>query len=600
MMTDGVMLELTGKLGTAVTLEGEAVVNGPEGGLIDWDAVVWRSVDADVRRLRQRIFAATRAGDYKRVRSLQKLMLRSRSNAVVSVRQVTEVNDGRATAGLDGRIVTSSRQKAELVDEIQRSTNTWRPRPVKRVYIPKANGKQRPLGIPVIADRAQQARVRNALEPEWEARFEPRSYGFRPGRGCHDAIEAIFLTACRAQAARLWVLDADLKSAFDRINHDLLLGLIGQFPARELVKRWLTAGVVEKGHFAPTAEGTPQGGVISPLLLNIALHGMERAAGVVYLKNRGEVARTRPNSPVLVRYADDVVALCHSRDQVEQVKQRLSQWLEPRGLVFNEDKTRIVHLSQGIDFLGFTIRRYGNKLRITPSAAGIRRFRERLRTEVRALRGWNASEVITTLSPVIRGWAAYYRTVVSSRVFDGLDYYLWRLLYHWAVRSHRNKPKRWIVKRYFGKFNKARETRWVFGDRDSGRYLPYFSWTKIRRHKMVAGTASPDDPTLTHYWEDRRRKQQRTVLSASALRLLRAQQGRCATCRGMLLHADEPPDSLREWERWLRTTMMGIGKGWISTVKIGSPPDTRLIHSFCRKRALLESAERPKPVTAKP
>jgi RNA-directed DNA polymerase len=600
MMTGSVVLELTGKLDTAVTLEGETVVNGPEGGLIDWDAVSWRSVDEDVRRLRQRIFAATRAGDYKRVRSLQKLMLRSRSNALVSVRRVTEVNDGRATAGLDGKVITSSREKAELVDEIQRSGNAWRARPVKRVFIPKANGKRRPLGIPVIADRAQQARVRNALEPEWEARFEPRSYGFRPGRGCHDAIEAIFRTACRAQSTRLWVLDADLKSAFDRINHDLLLDLIGYFPARELVKRWLTAGVVEKGHFTPTVEGTPQGGVISPLLLNIALHGMERAAGVLYQQNQREAARTRPSSPVLVRYADDAVALCHSRDEVERVKQRLSQWLEPRGLVFNEEKTRIVHLSEGIDFLGFTIRRYGNKLRITPSVASVRRFRERLRTEVRALRGSNASEVIITLSPIIRGWAAYYRTVVSSHVFDGLDHYLWRLLYRWAVRSHRNKPKRWIVQRYFGKFNKARENRWVFGDRDSGRYLPYFSWTKIRRHKMVAGTASPDDPNLTHYWADRRRKQQRTLLSAPALRLLWAQQGRCATCGGMLLYANEPPDSILEWERWLRTTMMGIGKGWISTVKVGSPPDTRLIHSFCRKRASLESAERSEPVSETP
>ncbi|WP_348534425.1 reverse transcriptase N-terminal domain-containing protein [Kitasatospora sp. GP82] len=254
-------------------------MNGPEGGLLDWDAVNWRAVEEDVRRLRQRIFAASKAGDLKKVRNLQKLMLRSRSNALMSVRRVAEVNAGRKTAGIDGKVAVSSQDKAELADWVQHRAKPWSPRPVKRVYVPKSNGRRRPLGIPVIADRCLQALTVSALEPEWEARFEPRSYGFRPGRGCHDAIVAIHTTASRPDAKRLWVLDADLQEAFDRLSHDHILACLGTFPARGMVRRWLEAGVIEDGHFAPTEEGTPQGGVISPLLMNVALHGMEQAAG---------------------------------------------------------------------------------------------------------------------------------------------------------------------------------------------------------------------------------------------------------------------------------------------------------------------------------
>src|SRR5262249_42493262 len=198
-----------------------------------------------------------------------------------------------------------------------------RSRPVKRVFIPKKNGKLRPLGIPVIADRAQQARVRNALEPEWEARFEPKSYGFRPGRGCHDAIEAIYQVVKGKDPKRQWILDADLRAAFDHIDHRFVLDQIGSFPARGMIRGWLKAGVVEEGQFAPTEDGAPQGGVISPLLLNIVLHGMETAAGVRYRKRSGGRTETAYDCPVLVRYADDLTAFCHSRQQAEQVKGRL-------------------------------------------------------------------------------------------------------------------------------------------------------------------------------------------------------------------------------------------------------------------------------------
>ena len=472
-------------------------VNGPEGpsSVFDgdaWDQVDWREHERRVRRLRCRIFKAVKDGDLATVRNLQKLALRSWSNTLISVRQVTQRNTGRTTAGVDGQVALTSQARAEVAVQVHATRSSWQPVAVRRVYIPKASDrtKMRPLGIPVIMDRCHQARVRQALEPEWEARFEARSYGFRPGRGCHDAIGSLFQTLC-GKSKRVWILDADLAGAFDNIDHDHLLESIGDFPARRMVAGWLKAGVLEteKG-FSPTRAGTPQGGVISPLLLNIALHGLEEAAGVRYLTGdrAGEVAGT---SPALVRYADDLVVCCHTRQQAEQVKARLAAWLAPRGLAFNEAKTRIVRLDdRGFEFLGFHLRRYDTgRLLIKPSVTAIKRFRERLAKEFRALRGANVAAVLAKITPIVRGWVAYYRTVVSSRVFHALTDYLWKLTYKWACWSHPNKPKRWITRRYFGKFNKFRNDRWVFGDRDTGAYLPKPAWTDIARHTLVKGRA---------------------------------------------------------------------------------------------------------------
>jgi RNA-directed DNA polymerase len=563
------------------------VVNGPEDDLLDWDAIDWRTAEEDVRRLRQRIFTASQAGDLKRVRNLQKLMLRSRANTLVSVRRVTERNAGRKTAGVDGKVVLLPAAKVELVDWVQHNTEPWQARPVKRVYIPKrgSTGKRRPLGIPVIVDRCLQARVVNALEPEWEARFEPRSYGFRPGRGCHDAIDAIFHVARGANPRRRWALDADLAAAFDRIDHDYLLGQLGTFPARGLIAGWLKAGVIENGRFAPTEEGTPQGGVASPLLLNVALHGMEQAAGVRYQQTGIHAGITAPDSPVLIRYADDLVALCHTRHEAEQVKARLAGWLAPRGLTFNEDKTRIVTLDDGFDFLGVTVRRQSGKLLIKPSKAALRRIRERLRTEMHALRGANAAAVLYRLNPIIRGWAAYYRTVVSSKAFAMLDRYLWGLTYKWAKFGHPKKPRSWIVNRYFGAFNKSRRDRWVFGDRASGAYRIKFAWTKIVRHRMVKGRSSPDDPTLTQYWADRRRRSAPPPMDGHSLQLLQRQAGRCPNCRDLLLHADHPPQSPAEWEQWVRVTSKALRKQSLTYRRRDGPGETnslRLVHVRCR------------------
>jgi RNA-directed DNA polymerase len=270
----------------------------------------------------------------------------------------------------------------------------------------------------------------------------------------------------------------------------------------------------------------------------------------------------------------------------------LSTRLEPRGLVFNEDKTHIVSLTQGCDFLGFSIRRFRNgKLITKPSHAAVKRIRKRLAKEMRTLRGANASAVIARLNPIIRGWACYYRTGVSAKVFNALDNYMWTLTYRWALRGHRNKPKTWVVDRYYGAFNTTRTDRWVFGDRDSGAYLIKFSWIPIVRHQMVKATASPDDPALTDYWSHRRRRRKPPPMDQPTLRLLKAQDGRCPLCGDYLLHADHEPQSPEEWEQWFIATRKALRRQAITLHGDDRDDQHRhLVHTDCHQRHQAETA----------
>ena len=291
---------------------------------------------------------------------------------------------------------------------------------------------------------------------------------------------------------------------------------------------------------------------------------------------------------MVVRYADDLVVMCVSREQAEAVQQQLSGWLVPRGLTFNESKTSIVGLDAGFDFLGFNVRRYPNSnLLIKPSRAAVKRVRTRLAAEVKALHGANAQAVIAALNPIIRGWAAYYRTVVSKEIFSSLDTYVWQLTWRWAKRAHPNKPTRWVQARYFGAFHPTRADRWIFGDRDTGRYVFKFSWTPIVRHRMVKGASSVDDPQLTGYWTERRRRNKPPV-GPLLLRLLQAQQWRCPGCGELLLHADHPPQSPEQWEQWHTVIRTALRRKAATVTATGTTDDgtRRLIHSDCARRHL--------------
>ena len=522
-------------------MQSESSANGPKGRTI-WDLVDWREAGESVTSLRQRIFKATRANDLRKVRSLQKLMLRNHSNILMSVRRVTQVNAGKNTPGVDKVLVKTPAARGKLVDLLA-TLQPWRASPVRRVYIPKKtdSSKRRPLGIPTILDRCLQAMVKNVLEPEWEARFEGSSYGFRPGRSPHDAIGKIYNLA-RPNMRKKIAVDADIKGAFDNICQDFILKAIGDVPGRALIEQWLQAGYLEDGRYHDTPTGTPQGGVTSPLLLNIALHGMEAALGVTH-DTRGKIIGKR----AVVRYADDFVVFCETEEDALDVRDRvLPAWLAERGLSLSEEKTRIVHLSEGFDFLGFNVRHYpcpqtsrsGYKLRITPSKKAVLGKVGEIRDIWLALHGHSVKAVLWKLNPIIRGWADYYRKSVASKTFGKLDKWMFHRQVRFARHTHPEKSWKWMCKRYWGKLNDTRDDNWVFGDKQPGKYLLKFGWFKIVRHELVRGASSPDDPELRDYWWERQ-KVNANHLSAGDIDMANDQGWVCRLCGMDLINGEE-------------------------------------------------------------
>jgi len=521
----------------------------------EWADLPWRKLEQHLYRLQKRIFKASARGDLKTVHKLQKLVMKSRSARLLAVRRVTQENQGKKTAGVDGVKSVSPVGRLALAEAIHpKRMKQKKPKPLRRVWIPKpGKAEQRPLGIPVMFDRACQAVAKQALEPQWEALFEADSYGFRPGRSAHDAIAAIF-NGIRYKSK--YVLDADIKGCFDNINHQALLGKMRTYPAmRRLVKGWLKAGVMDDMDLSPTLAGTPQGGVVSPLLANIALYGMEEALINAYTGGKKTLS-ARQGAPKLIRYADDFVVLHAEVAEVLKAHQLIATWLQGIGLELKPSKTRLSHTLKeyqgniGFNFLGFTIRQYpvgrthtgtsrgkplGFKTLIKPSKEGAQRHVQALRRILRRSQSLSQEELIDQLNPVIYGWSLYYRTVVSKKQFTVCDYLLTRMLWQKMTRKHPKKSATWVKKHYW---RTIQGNTWTFAtpEETTRQTLRWHAATPIQRHIKVKGQASPFDGNLL-YWAKRLKDHPLTKTTLG--KLLQKQQGKCRWCELFFREEDQ-------------------------------------------------------------
>ena len=546
--------------------------------MYEWDATPWRKLERTAYKLQKRIYRASSRGDVKTVHRLQRLLIKSKGAALLAVRRVTQDNQGKKTAGIDGVKSLDASQKSSLAEVVKRNPLTSKARPVRRVWIPKpGKDEKRPLGIPVMEDRARQALTKLAMEPEWEAKFEPNSFGFRPGRACHDAMEAIF---GQMKATPKYVLDADIAKCFDRIDHEALLKKLGTFPGlRRAVKAWLKAGVMDGGELFPTSEGSPQGGVISPLLANIALHGFATAIEGAFQQFKHEPGNLRrtPWKPAVIRYADDFVIFHRNLEALMHAKELAADWLKGMGLEMKPSKTRITHTLQmvegpaGFEFLGFHARQYprgknrsvhnthgvpvGFTTTIRPSTESQERFLNKIRLIVDQNRNIHQAGLIRLLNPVIRGWGNYFSTVVSKDVFGEMDMHIFRKLWAWAVRRHPNKSRHWVAHRYWlrGKHG------WTFGIEDRIT-LHKLGEIPIQRHVKVQGARSPFDGDAV-YWSTRMGTH--PEMPPRIARFLKAQKGRCPCC-GLFFKSGDP-----------------IGIVYSNQTQVQLPGPAALVHQYC-------------------
>jgi RNA-directed DNA polymerase len=464
----------------------------------DWDLIDWVPIADAVTRLQVRIAKATQAGRWNKVQALQRLLTRSRNGRLLAVKRVTE-NAGKRTAGVDGRIWKTPMSKLKASQALKH--RGYRPQPLRRVYIPKSNGKERPLGIPTMHDRAMQALWLMALTPVAETTADPNSYGFRPKRSTADAIEQCFKALAKRDSAR-WVLEGDIRGCFDNISHDWLLANIPM--EQGILRKWLHAGFLDKGVLFPTEAGTPQGGIASPVLANMALDGLEKAVQSALGSTRN--AR-QPAKAHVVRYADDFVVTGASRELLEQrVRPAIELFLMSRGLQLASEKTLITDIGRGFDFLGQNVRKYGNKLLIKPAQKSVTALLTKVREVLDKNKAATQSQVIMLLNPVLRGWATYHRHVVAAATFSKIDHLVWQKLWVWAKRRHPRKHARWVKARYFPRVG-LRE--WVFACVKRPEGLDYhptlFQLTglPIKRHVKVCSNANPFDPAWSDYFKRR-------------------------------------------------------------------------------------------------
>jgi RNA-directed DNA polymerase len=485
---------------TADEAEVGIIVGAVSHAKVDWRQVDWDQVHRNVRRLQARIVKATQGGKWGKVKALQRLLTHPHSARLLAVKRVTE-NQGRRTPGVDQVLWDTPEKKTAAVHTLRQ--RGYCPQPLRRVYIPKSNGKMRPLGIPTMEDRAMQALYLLAVDPIAETTGDRTSYGFRPERSAADAIEQCHIALARRSSAQ-WVLEGDIKSCFDRISHDWLLAHVPVDKA--ILQQWLKAGYMEKHVFHPTDDGTPQGGIISPVLANLTLDGLEGRLREHYPRKALRGLKGKVN---LVRYADDFVITGSSKELLEgEVRPLVEQFMRERGLELSPEKTIVTHIEDGFDFLGFNVRKYGSKLLIKPSRKNVKAFLCKVRKVIRTNRPTPAGDLIRQLNSLIRGWANYHRHVVSKRTFAAVDHAIFEALWNWARRRHQSKTSQWIKDRYFLRHGTR---NWVFtgtlkGSDGTAKEVMLFSASAvpIRRHVKIREHANPYDPAWKAYFETRR------------------------------------------------------------------------------------------------
>lgn len=467
------------------------------------DGLDWKTVQMTVKRLQMRIAKAAMLKNFRLMRALQWLLAHSRCAKLLAVRQVTS-NKGKNTPGVDGVIWKTSRQKFNGVKLLRR--RGYKALPLRRVYIPKKNGKLRPLGIPTMRDRAMQALYALTLAPVAETYADPNSYGFRNGRSCADAIEQCF-NCLSGKQCPTWILEADIAGCFDNISHQWLLENV---PVdKKILQQWLLAGFIDKGNLYPTLKGTPQGGIISPTLMNMTLDSLERT---VRKSVPWYIPRSKARNGVrVIRYADDFIITGKTKELLEQrVLPTVKGFLSERGLTLSEEKTHVTQIDQGFDFLGQHARKYQNgKLIITPTRKSVQGLQDAIRSILKAHCAGDAWSMIRRLNQTIQGWCNYHRHACSSRIFSWIDTWLFWEIKRWLHRQHSNKGRRWIMKKYYHVHNGS---RWSFHAVKTGkdgkkeyRDLIKARRIKIIRHVKIQAEANPYDPAWTEYFITRKR-----------------------------------------------------------------------------------------------